>query len=192
LTCRERHLKCDEVYPVCSSCSKGSRQCQWGLRIRYDKPDVRRPRILVKTEGDYHFKDESVTIASEYLGGVERYGLVNAADSLLEQRRTDADNTSSSEGVLDKGAEGDAARDSYSPPAPIGSDVELTLMRVFVEEMGAWMDTMNSIKYVSSRGGPNLSNLVVLPGSALRIQKTSYALQRIPGLRCRSSQPRES
>ena len=161
LTCRERHLKCDEVYPICSSCGKGNRQCQWGLRIRYDTPDVRRPQILVETDGDYQFEDESVRIASEYLGGAERYGRLNASESSLDQR--DAPNSkqpskrradvemdhSSPENVLDSRATPDD-RGRLIPYTADWQRRRTHLDEVFVEEMGAWMDTMNSIKYVST------------------------------------------
>ena len=35
LTCRERHLKCDEGTPDCLNCRKGSRECKRGLRLNY-------------------------------------------------------------------------------------------------------------------------------------------------------------
>lgn len=35
LTCRERHLKCDEGLPNCLNCRKSSRECKRGLRLNW-------------------------------------------------------------------------------------------------------------------------------------------------------------
>lgn len=35
LTCRERHLKCDEATPICAHCRRGSRRCRWGLKVNF-------------------------------------------------------------------------------------------------------------------------------------------------------------
>lgn len=46
LTCRERHLKCDEAAPVCLNCRKGNRNCRRGIRLNFLQVDVCRPRYL--------------------------------------------------------------------------------------------------------------------------------------------------
>ncbi|RYF46427.1 MAG: Zn(II)2Cys6 transcription factor, partial [Cytophagaceae bacterium] len=33
LTCRERHLKCDETKPTCNNCAKSQRECNWGKKL---------------------------------------------------------------------------------------------------------------------------------------------------------------
>lgn len=35
LTCRERHLKCDEGLPHCQNCRKSSRVCKRGVRLNF-------------------------------------------------------------------------------------------------------------------------------------------------------------
>jgi hypothetical protein len=35
LTCRERHLKCDEGLPNCQNCRKSSRECKRGVRLNF-------------------------------------------------------------------------------------------------------------------------------------------------------------
>src|ERR1700761_8128791 len=35
LTCRERHLKCDEAQPICQNCRKSNRQCKRGGRLNF-------------------------------------------------------------------------------------------------------------------------------------------------------------
>ncbi|KAL2189364.1 hypothetical protein L209DRAFT_113630 [Thermothelomyces heterothallicus CBS 203.75] len=35
LTCRERHLKCDEGVPDCNNCRKSSRECRRGIRLNW-------------------------------------------------------------------------------------------------------------------------------------------------------------
>ena len=74
LTCRERHLKCDEGLPNCVNCRKSNRQCKRGVRLNFIDTQVRSPPITPPThEWDVSFLDESREIASEYKGGLNRY-----------------------------------------------------------------------------------------------------------------------
>ncbi|PSK59432.1 Transcriptional activator protein UGA3 [Elsinoe australis] len=75
LTCRERHLKCDEGLPNCQNCKKSNRICKRGLRLNFiDIQTHAPPRVALSNEYDISFLDESREIASEYSGGLERYG----------------------------------------------------------------------------------------------------------------------
>ncbi|ODV64487.1 Zn(II)2Cys6 transcription factor domain-containing protein ASCRUDRAFT_68461 [Ascoidea rubescens DSM 1968] len=40
LTCRDRHLKCDEAEPICLNCLKTSRKCVRGLRLNFIKCEI--------------------------------------------------------------------------------------------------------------------------------------------------------
>ncbi|KAL9038203.1 MAG: hypothetical protein Q9214_005380 [Letrouitia sp. 1 TL-2023] len=74
LTCRERHLKCDEGLPDCQNCRKSSRTCKRGVRLNFIDTQVKTPPITPPTqEWDVAFQDESREIASEYRGGLGRY-----------------------------------------------------------------------------------------------------------------------
>ena len=74
LTCRERHLKCDEGLPDCLNCRKSSRACKRGVRLNFIDTQVKSPPITPPTqEWDIVFQDESREIASEYRGGLGRY-----------------------------------------------------------------------------------------------------------------------
>ena len=74
LTCRERHLKCDEGLPDCQNCKKSSRECKRGVRLNFIDTQVKTPPYTPPTqEWDVNFLDESREIASEYKGGSERY-----------------------------------------------------------------------------------------------------------------------
>lgn len=74
LTCRERHLKCDEGLPECQNCRKSSRTCKRGVRLNFIDTQVKNPPITPPTqEWDIVFQDESREIASEYRGGLGRY-----------------------------------------------------------------------------------------------------------------------
>ncbi|KAK4227153.1 putative transcription factor [Podospora fimiseda] len=79
LTCRKRHLKCDEGTPDCSNCMKGNRTCERGLRLNFLDVTVRDPPFLVPQARDWtvSFQDESREIASEYRGGLKRYPSIN-------------------------------------------------------------------------------------------------------------------
>jgi len=74
LTCRERHLKCDEGVPDCQNCKKSNRDCKRGVRLNFIDTTVKDPPITPPTEDwDVVFQDESRDIASEYRGGLSRY-----------------------------------------------------------------------------------------------------------------------
>lgn len=75
LTCRERHLKCDEGLPTCTNCKKSSRKCKRGVRLNFIDIRCEQPPHLLPPVHDWRvtFEDNSREIASEYLGGVERY-----------------------------------------------------------------------------------------------------------------------
>ena len=75
LTCRQRHLKCDEGLPVCVNCRKSNRECKRGLRLNFIDTHVEDPPIIPPAdEWQVVFQDESREIASEYRGGLGRYG----------------------------------------------------------------------------------------------------------------------
>ncbi|KAK1635542.1 hypothetical protein BDP81DRAFT_450418 [Colletotrichum phormii] len=74
LTCRERHLKCDEGLPDCLNCRKSSRECKRGVRLNFIDVQVKQPPYMPPTvEWSVQFQDESRLIASEYVGGLGRY-----------------------------------------------------------------------------------------------------------------------
>ena len=74
LTCRERHLKCDEGVPNCLNCQKSNRECKRGVRLNFIDTQVQDPEIVPPTQDwNVHFQDESREIASEYRGGLGRY-----------------------------------------------------------------------------------------------------------------------
>lgn len=77
LTCRERHLKCDEAMPHCNNCKKSNRECKRGVRLNFIDTWENKPPTLVTAWGTQDWKvdflDESREIASEYRGGEQRY-----------------------------------------------------------------------------------------------------------------------
>jgi len=74
LTCRERHLKCDEGLPNCQNCRKSSRECKRGVRLNFIDIQEKCKYIIPPTsDWQVRFTDESRDIASEYKGGLARY-----------------------------------------------------------------------------------------------------------------------
>lgn len=43
-TCRQRKVKCDEVRPVCASCCRLGKDCEWGQRWKFDDLSIRTRR----------------------------------------------------------------------------------------------------------------------------------------------------
>ncbi|ROV98033.1 hypothetical protein VMCG_06983 [Cytospora schulzeri] len=74
LTCRNRHLKCDEATPICLNCQKSNRKCERGVRLNFIDLKVEQPPVLLPpVDWKVQFQDESRLIASEYVGGSARY-----------------------------------------------------------------------------------------------------------------------
>jgi hypothetical protein len=80
LTCRQRHLKCDERKPTCQNCRKSNRTCETGVRLNFIDTRVQRPPVVAPPPADYQiaFSDDSREIASEYAGGLAKYGPVES------------------------------------------------------------------------------------------------------------------
>lgn len=77
LTCRERHLKCDEGLPNCNNCLKSNRVCKRGLKLNFIDTWAEEPPVVKTTYGTQSWKveflDESREIANEYEGGLQKY-----------------------------------------------------------------------------------------------------------------------
>ncbi|KAF7541727.1 hypothetical protein G7Z17_g11905 [Cylindrodendrum hubeiense] len=74
LTCRDRHLKCDEAVPDCLNCRKRGRDCVRGVRLNFLDVNVHSLDCVPDSEDwAVQFHDESRDIASEYRGGLRSY-----------------------------------------------------------------------------------------------------------------------
>ena len=74
LTCRQRHLKCDEGLPNCLNCRKSARECKRGFRLNFIDTQCQAPPVASTSAGWHiHFLDESREIAAEYKNGLSFY-----------------------------------------------------------------------------------------------------------------------
>ena len=96
LTCRERHLKCDEAVPTCLNCKKSNRPCKRGVRLNFIDTQVQDPPLLPPThDWSVQFQDESRDIASEYKGGLGRYTVLESDPGIDEEDDSQADTSTS-------------------------------------------------------------------------------------------------
>ncbi|KAJ5690401.1 hypothetical protein N7462_004793 [Penicillium macrosclerotiorum] len=89
LTCRERHLKCDEALGRCLNCRKSDRICRRGIRLNFiDIQTHAPPHVIARPRGaKVTFRDDSRFIASEYVGGFERYPPPQPESPVQERRQ---------------------------------------------------------------------------------------------------------
>lgn len=77
LTCRQRHLKCDEAWPNCQNCRKSNRECKRGIKLNFIDTWLGPPPQAVTSQASndwrVEFLDESREIADEYIGGTHVY-----------------------------------------------------------------------------------------------------------------------
>ncbi|KAJ5817898.1 hypothetical protein N7447_007906 [Penicillium robsamsonii] len=93
LTCRQRHLKCDEAVGRCLNCRKSDRVCQRGVRLNFiDTQTVAPPYIIARPHGSkVTFRDDSRLIASLYVGGFEIYPPVQPESPVQENGHSNHD-----------------------------------------------------------------------------------------------------
>ncbi|VUC38169.1 unnamed protein product [Clonostachys rosea] len=73
LTCRKRHLKCDEAKPTCENCRKGRRECVRGLRLTFTNIFTLEEGLIPWVLGTLiEFVDETESIAAEYENGLPK------------------------------------------------------------------------------------------------------------------------
>lgn len=88
LTCRDRHMKCDEQQPVCKNCIKSKRKCFRGIRLNFTQYTIYEPPTNPYTNNlTYRILDQSMTIASLYENGrtqYEPYVLLHSWEDLRE------------------------------------------------------------------------------------------------------------
>ena len=90
LTCRERHLKCDEGMPVCQNCKKSNRECKRGMRLNFIDTKVEDTQVIPPAaDWKVGFQDESRDIASEYRGGAGRYAAVQQEEDNMDLKPDD-------------------------------------------------------------------------------------------------------
>lgn len=53
LTCRKRHLKCDEGLPDCNNCRKSNRACSRGIRLNFIDIQCKDPPVLLSPTADW-------------------------------------------------------------------------------------------------------------------------------------------
>ncbi|KAJ5488853.1 hypothetical protein N7539_003743 [Penicillium diatomitis] len=199
LTCRERHLKCDEALGRCLNCRKSDRICRRGIRLNFiDIQTVAPPHTIARPHGaKVTFRDDSRFIASEYVGGSERYPPPQPESPIEERRHLQQDAFSyldhdqlatlfqsvahsidpaafdpSHAGAFIGGPEiwhsdeahllpGDellphgtsnfarklAAKQFY--PTPLSDPEQVLLLQAYVDEVGCWMDSLDSTRYFS-------------------------------------------
>lgn len=94
LTCRDRHMKCDEQQPVCKNCQRSKRRCYRGIRLNFTQYSIYLPSPAAPVPLDppaaYRLLDQSITIASLYNNGVspyEPYMHLHSHDELRESDR---------------------------------------------------------------------------------------------------------
>lgn len=127
LTCRERHLKCDEGLPICQNCKKSNRQCKRGVRLNFIDTKVEQTQMVPQTsEWNVSFQDESRDIASEYRGGSARYATLPEDEMDVGESQSVAMTATAASGSLSSMS---APPVQQSPPAPIPAHQTLPPIR---------------------------------------------------------------
>ncbi|UKZ54627.1 hypothetical protein TrVGV298_008437 [Trichoderma virens] len=166
LTCRDRHLKCDESVPACRNCEKGGRKCIRGIRLNFSNVTIHDSSYLVPFGPcNFLFQDDSRRIASEYEGGSNRYADTAHSQATSHNMMAQTQSPSPDPGPSDHVLQGHIWHVYISPEGSnttrsIYSDTtserefldmpeHVRYMQIYVEEVAIWMDSFNKGKYFS-------------------------------------------
>ncbi|KAL4821405.1 hypothetical protein BDW67DRAFT_150695 [Aspergillus spinulosporus] len=141
-TCRDRHLKCDEALGQCQNCRKSGRLCRRGVRLNFvDTQVVAPPTCVTPPAGTgVTFRDDSRIIASEYVGGFERYPPPEQDAPVEDTRQTSIPVQPGSNPFLNSQCQ-------ISRHGCLEDPTELSLLQVFVDQIGPWMDIVDEAKH---------------------------------------------
>ncbi|KAL3459123.1 hypothetical protein BJX64DRAFT_279408 [Aspergillus heterothallicus] len=144
-TCRDRHLKCDEALGQCQNCRKSGRICRRGVRLNFVDTQVVAPPTYLQPPATSRvtFRDDSRTIASEYVGGFERYPPPEQETPLASHGQAAAAPGESVAAPLFKSSRPADRHLSFKDPT------EVSLLQVFVEKIAPWMDVLDEMKHFS-------------------------------------------
>jgi hypothetical protein len=144
-TCRDRHLKCDEALGQCQNCRKSGRICRRGVRLNFVDTQVVAPPTYLQPPATSRvtFRDDSRTIASEYVGGFERYPSPEQEPPTEISGQTIGASESAAVPLFKSSRPAADRQLSFKDPT------EVSLMHVFVEKIAPWMDALDDMKHVS-------------------------------------------
>ncbi|KAL4931632.1 Zn(II)2Cys6 transcription factor domain-containing protein [Aspergillus undulatus] len=143
-TCRDRHLKCDAAHGQCQNCLKSGRLCRRGVRLNFVDTQVVAPPTYIRppAENGVTFRDDSRVIASEYVGGDEVYPPLDKVPQLEVPRETSTPVHSSELNPFFK-------EYSLDRRFAIEDPMEVSLMQVFANQIGPWLDVVDEMKHFS-------------------------------------------
>ncbi|KAI0202482.1 hypothetical protein F4808DRAFT_421748, partial [Astrocystis sublimbata] len=150
LTCRDRHVKCDEALPRCRNCAKSNRSCERGIRLNFidiQTPSSHLPASLPPGT-QLVFQDESQAVALDYK--------VNSATTKATKSRANASLQASvprrdarvSFQIDDINPEQEKTPEAQKLGVPLSRIIqdldEGLLMEVFVEKIAPWLDCLDT------------------------------------------------
>ncbi|KAL5338616.1 hypothetical protein BJX70DRAFT_195251 [Aspergillus crustosus] len=144
-TCRDRHLKCDEALGQCQNCKKSGKICRRGVRLNFVDTQVAAPPTYIQRPAgsSVTFRDDSRTIASEYVGGFERY----PSPDRLSPVESPALQTSTP--VQLQGLNPLFRNTKHGPSRHVFLEepADIALLQMFVNQIGPWMDVADETKH---------------------------------------------
>ncbi|KAL4887633.1 hypothetical protein BJY04DRAFT_176329 [Aspergillus karnatakaensis] len=145
-TCRDRHLKCDEALGRCQNCKKSDRICRRGVRLNFVDTQVSAPPTYIAPAagGSVTFRDDSRTIASEYVGGFETYPPPQQDHPLESPALQTSTPVQPGLNPLFRNTKHGASRHVY-----LENPAELSLLSAFVSQIAPWMDIADESKHFS-------------------------------------------
>lgn len=198
LTCRQRHLKCDEAKPDCLKCRKSGLACERGIRIDFLSTKLYRPEVTLLVSGAVEFIDQSKEIAKAYEGGEESYeraalGQLDLPSQpevdMARSSRPKPDNVKPGY-LINHGMLSPTSSLRLTPPLEEITTVETTpaereyfsrpeelqYMQAFIEAIGNWMDAFDSEGHFSQ-----LIPHMAVKAPALRSALLAFGAKQVRG-----------
>ncbi|KAF2130685.1 hypothetical protein P153DRAFT_355543 [Dothidotthia symphoricarpi CBS 119687] len=175
LTCRDRHIKCDEALPKCKNCCKSNRLCERGIRLNFidTQTSTSQPLTDLPPGTQLKFHDESRAIASGYAVGPQKEKHVHTSHTEPTPQTELPQAVLSKDGPhaippmkIASSAEQAALVSAQCSPLPslrlITDHDEGLLMEIFLGKVAPWMDCL-----VASKPFTNIAPFYALSHPAL-------------------------
>nr|A0A455M2Z1.1 RecName: Full=Transcription factor atnE; AltName: Full=Arthripenoid biosynthesis cluster protein E [Arthrinium sp.]AYO60878.1 fungal-specific transcription factor AtnE [Arthrinium sp.] len=208
LTCRDRHIKCDEALPRCKNCCKSNRQCERGIRLNFIETQTSnaQPQAELPPGTKLKFHDESQAIASGYAVGAQEVKLVQISNTEPKPQTELPQAGASKDGSIPQAktvssTEQTTLVSAQRSPLPalrlITDHDESLLMEIFLGKVAPWMDCLvankpftNTAPFCALRH-PALYNAIMACGEKylMPTEESLYYGKACQGLQLETAKP---
>lgn len=173
VTCRDRHIKCDEQQPICKNCIKSNRKCYRGIRLNFTQytfydPDEHKPKVgdTEKQQQEQQQNQSQLVSTQQASHQFQFHSHSYQQQQPIRQRHRILDQSITIASLYDDTR-------NYRPYLHLHSQADLRESDLQFQE-----DTYNSYISTSDRKSSSSSRNIAPPSSSLSIIRPSMDIQQ--------------